>query len=222
MITPALSPQSAKPRSRLHWLRTLKIAVALIVVAGVCVLAVIALTWGNPICDAIEADDSARVEELLRNGRGDLLRGRHHWDSDTPLQYAARGGNAKIVATLIRSGALVNTMNEWCWTPLHYAVACEHVEVARLLLANGAYPNKRDRLNGSAPLHLAAHQGNRALVELLLAHGADPRLRTREYSELHLVDDDPQGALTPADVAQREGYEAIAQLLRKAAENKGE
>ncbi|HRE26167.1 MAG TPA: ankyrin repeat domain-containing protein [Anaerolineales bacterium] len=56
--------------------------------------------------------------------------------------------------------------------PLHAAVAGQHLEVARLLLAAGVDVNARQQ-GGFAPLHAAAQNGHAPLVRLLLQYGAD-------------------------------------------------
>jgi hypothetical protein len=58
------------------------------------------------------------------------------------------------------------------WTPLHYAAYNGHVEIARLLLQNGADLNAKDRY-GSSPLHLSAEQGSVDILHLLVENGAD-------------------------------------------------
>jgi ankyrin repeat protein/truncated hemoglobin YjbI len=54
-------------------------------------------------------------------------------------------------------------------TPLHHAVHCGRVDVARLLLEEGA----RVGTNGVRLIRAAANQGRAGLTDLLLEHGAD-------------------------------------------------
>jgi len=55
---------------------------------------------------------------------------------------------------------------------------------------------------GDTPLHKAAEAGHADVVRVLLASGADARIEDR-------------WGRTPADLAQREGHEAIARLLKR-------
>ncbi len=54
-------------------------------------------------------------------------------------------------------------------TPIHHAVAGNHLSILRTLLDHASEPV----LSGSRALRAAAQRGNREAIELLLAHGAD-------------------------------------------------
>ncbi|EWG41148.1 hypothetical protein FVEG_15238 [Fusarium verticillioides 7600] len=56
-------------------------------------------------------------------------------------------------------------------TPLHPAATFVHISIVKLLLENGAQPNKRGVLYWT-PLHYAARYGRTAVMESLLASGA--------------------------------------------------
>lgn len=62
------------------------------------------------------------------------------------------------------------------FSPLHEACFNNDVEMASLLLKNGAHPNitLRDTKYEIPPLHEACYNGDVKMVELLLNHGADP------------------------------------------------
>lgn len=119
-------------------------------------------------------------------------------DGEAPLHAAARGGHAAIVELLIARGADLGARDRYGVTPLLLSVEASQPGVARLLLARGADANARDAF-GRTPLHQAALQGDRALVALLLDHGADRAVR--------------YGRSTPAQLAAREGYAALAAWL---------
>jgi len=119
-------------------------------------------------------------------------------DGEGPLHAAARGGHGAVVELLIAHGADPGARDRYGVTPLLLAVEASQPDVARLLLAHGADANARDGF-GRSPLHQAALQGDRALAALLLEHGADPAAR--------------YGRSTPAQLAAREGYAALAAWL---------
>ena len=89
-------------------------------------------------------------------------------DERTPLHWAAKAGNAKLVRLLLRSGASPDAADgESGWTALHFAAAYGRAAAARALLAGGA---KRTVLDGERrlPSQCAAEAGNSKLVALLL------------------------------------------------------
>jgi ankyrin repeat protein len=66
----------------------------------------------------------------------------------------------------------VNVKDVNGWTPLHYAAINGHIEIAGLLLQNGAEVNAKDK-NGKTPLHWAAYRGHFDILHLLVENGAD-------------------------------------------------
>jgi len=66
-------------------------------------------------------------------------------------------------------------VNKPDWTPLHYAATRGHRDMMRLLLDNDAYIDS-ESANGTTPLMLAAYSGTPLAVKLLLEEGADPTL----------------------------------------------
>lgn len=91
-----------------------------------------------------------------------------------PLVSAARTGDVKQIATLIRNGADPNQpagVNGW--TPLMHAIHKHQLAAARALIDNGADVNARVHDDGTA-LHMAAGYGYTEMVEMLLEKGANP------------------------------------------------
>ncbi|MCJ1225030.1 hypothetical protein MMC12_001679 [Toensbergia leucococca] len=74
-------------------------------------------------------------------------------------------------------------------TPLHIAVANGHLDIARLLIKNGACVNAATPELGKTPLHLACSQGDLEMCKFLLENGADKDATTEQYAEtsLHLA-----------------------------------
>jgi len=88
---------------------------------------------------------------------------------------------------------------------LHYAAFHGHVEMARLLLANGAdvhataYENNHET---TAAVVLAAWEGGIDMLRLLLEHGADP-------------DSKSSNGVTPLSTATRHGKQDRIDLLKE-------
>ena len=66
----------------------------------------------------------------------------------TALHWATTRGQIAVIELLLRRGALVNSVNEFNWTPLHWACFDKADEAAaRVLIAAGADVNIKDRVS---------------------------------------------------------------------------
>lgn len=144
------------------------------------------------IFDAATYGDLEKVKTLLK-ADPDLVSNRDI-NGYTPVHLAAKNGHKDIVELLLAYKADVNVkatdptaqinalsrehpdenfalpnMRE---TPLHLAVANNHKDVVKLLLANKADVNARE-FGGFTPLLSAVLAGHTDIAELLLASGAD-------------------------------------------------
>ena len=128
---------------------------------------------GNPMLLLAIKDNSEKVIDLLLSDKKidvDLS----NKSGETPLMMASIQGNLALVQTLVlKNKAMVDHIG---WTPLHYACAKGHFDVAQFLVANGA---KVDALSvgNTTPLMMAVQSGNEQLVKLLLDKGADLQIR---------------------------------------------
>ena len=97
-------------------------------------------------------------------------RARNNWGA-TPLHYAYR---AIIIATdIISRRAAIDAETDGGWTPLHYAAwSDDRVQVAELLIGQGADVHARGGDDGWTPLDRAIDREAPKLIELLGRHGA--------------------------------------------------
>ncbi len=91
----------------------------------------------------------------------------------TVLEYAAAGGNPRVVDLLVRHGAPVNGTDNLGQTPLMLAASEGHFRVVQVLVNAGAdvglVAAKKHKKNA---LDFAAASGDWRIVELLVRHGA--------------------------------------------------
>jgi ankyrin repeat protein len=96
-----------------------------------------------------------------------------------PIHAAAEKGKIEKVVTLLQDHPeLVSSIDKFGNTPLHLAALNNQLEVARLLIANGADVNalskKSVRNVGMTPLHAALLSfHHKEMVDLLISRGAD-------------------------------------------------
>ncbi|PTB70469.1 ankyrin [Trichoderma citrinoviride] len=91
-----------------------------------------------------------------------------------PMSDAADKGLQEIVDLYLSHGASMHLFDFTGWTPLHYAVSSNTLDLARHLLDNhGANPNGPP---SKSPIVTAARNGHPRMVELLLSRGADPNI----------------------------------------------
>jgi ankyrin repeat protein len=123
-------------------------------------------------------------------------------DGTTPLYRAALTGNLPAVELLLRAGADPGSCNsDNRWTVLMVAVAQDHPEIVRRLLAQpGIDVNARDE-RGRTALHLAAELGRGAIASLLVEHSG---------SDLNAKD---ERGMTPLAAAAFSGDAEITAIL---------
>jgi hypothetical protein len=91
----------------------------------------------------------------------------------TQLHHCAMNGLTSSVKRLLSIRNInVNVKDLYGKTPLHEAAINGHVEIARLLLQNGAEVNAKNNYV-STPLHFAASHGHVEILHLLVENGAD-------------------------------------------------
>lgn len=117
---------------------------------------------------------------------------------ETPLMYLAIMGETQRANDLITKGAQVNRLG---WTALHYAASKKQVDMAEMLINQGALVNAASA-DGTTALMMAARSGSSKMVNVLLQHGADPTTRSL-------------AKLSAADWAQSNKQTRLAEQLRQ-------
>ena len=152
---------------------------------------------GNPMLVLAIKDRSYKVIDVLLTTKGmdvDLS----NKQGETPLMIASINGDLPLVRTLVLKNKA--QLDHISWTPLHYACAKGHLDIAQFLIANGAKVDSLS-LGGTTPLMMAVQSGNELLVKLLLDKGANLQLRNAE-------------AITAIDIADIYGKPEISEGLR--------
>lgn len=113
--------------------------------------------------------NAMQVRVWLDDTEHDMNLGDDHGFS--PLHWASKEGNSKIVELLLLRGARVNATNRGDDTPLHLAAAHGHRDIVLMLLRQKADVNFTNE-HGNSPLHYACFWGFSDIAEDLLHHGA--------------------------------------------------
>jgi ankyrin repeat protein len=91
---------------------------------------------------------------------------------ETPLHWAARGGDLQVIQLLAQKGAKINAQDALGNTPLHIASDTGNLNGVKALLSIGAAVDIVNE-KGQAPIHLAASSGKIEILEALKEKGAD-------------------------------------------------
>lgn len=145
---------------------------------------------------AARQGDTAAAETLLDHGADIEARTPYQ---RRPLHLAVKGGNAELVGSLLRRGAVPDAAARGL-TPLHDAVHRGNIEVARLLLDHGADVNPTTD-NFRDPLFLSVEIKKPDIIKLLLERGADP--------DSFFTEDPPTSLHLAADNGDVEAIQAL-------------
>ncbi|MXY52546.1 MAG: hypothetical protein F4Y86_08485 [Gammaproteobacteria bacterium] len=165
----------------------------------------------TPLHHAARADSTRCVRALLTAGADVQAIDRHGHE---PLAYAVEANAIQAARALLDAGANCNAAaGHNGGVMLHRALTNRHLDMAELLLEQGASPNRRDHA-GKTALHEAVAIANRSAVELLLRYDPDLTARTRKTRM-------QPGGETPLDYAVRRRQNSIVELIRNAPQQTG-
>jgi ankyrin repeat protein len=116
------------------------------------------------------------------------------------IHDAAQKGDLETVQAMVKADPdLVFSRDRYGYTPLHYAAAFGHTDIAKFLLDNKAQASAV-ATNGGTPLLAAAWKGHADVVKLLLSHKADFNAKAETGN-------------TPLHIAAQEGQQEVVALL---------
>ena len=107
-------------------------------------------------------------------------------DGASPLHYALRWGNVRIIGILLFSSDEKNKSDLFGRSPLHYAaLRTSDMTAIEQAMIGGCDVNNQDKYN-MTPLHFACKTGNLEMVEMLLKHGALMKVTQMFFKTFHI------------------------------------
>ena len=101
---------------------------------------------------------------------------------------------------MIENGALIDVVDKYGQTALHFAAKKGYINIVKLLVDKGAIIDAKDSQYSVTPLHVAATVGHVEIVEYFLANGATIDIKNKNNQ-------------TPLHFAVREGHLEIVKRL---------
>lgn len=127
----------------------------------------------KPIVTAVLQGDEEKVRQaLLRNESPNQTAN----NGQPLLIVAVSAGHIPVVETLLKGGAIVDTVDRESYTALMRATEKNDVDIVEILLRRNANTRGQNR-QGQTALMIAAGRGYAEIVKLLLGKKADPNAR---------------------------------------------
>ncbi|MBN2399641.1 MAG: ankyrin repeat domain-containing protein [Candidatus Aminicenantes bacterium] len=152
--------------------------------------------YSQDIFNAIGKGDMEQVKSIFEKDAGSMNAILDN--AYTTLSFAAMVGNADMVKYLISKNAAVNNADRKIRSPIFHAVYRGHLDVVKLLAANGADMNEATL--GMSLLHSAVMADHMQVAEFLLSAGRN-------------VDEKDNYGLTPLHMAVELGHLELCKLL---------
>lgn len=130
----------------------------------------------------IRSGSTEEVKETVRKDKSAIFVTDRY--GNTLFVLAARYGHNAILSFLNDEWAQWSRVNRYGENALHAAIRYQHPSTAALVISLAekdpdlefdTFINRKDLVNFSTPLHLAAQNCDRQLYDLLVQHGADPK-----------------------------------------------
>ncbi|WP_296349822.1 ankyrin repeat domain-containing protein [Reyranella sp.] len=127
----------------------------------------------KPIVKAVLEGDEEKVRQaLLKNENPNQTA-----NNGTPLLIVAvQSGSIPVVETLLKGGAIVDSIDRENYTALMRATEKNDVDIVEILLRRNASTRPQNR-QGQTALMIASGRGYADIVKLLLDKKADPNMR---------------------------------------------
>ena len=135
------------------------------------VLSLLSAARSQDIFQAFRRDDIQAVKALIE--KSPQVVNSRDAEGQTPLHYAAYGGDSAVVNFLIDHGAKLEIQDIRAKTPLHIAATNDRKDVVAILLRRGAAVDVRDDYERTALVLCARERGHAATARVLLDAGAD-------------------------------------------------
>ena len=133
----------------------------------------------NPICfhyffrfPVLESNKQQRASMLQINNK----------EREELLHLACQNGQFSLIKNLLKAKVDIDAFNTEGLSPLHIAVIKGNIEVAKLLISEGASIDLNDSKWGSSPLLYACQNGRTKIVKMLLENGSDINAKSDEGS----------------------------------------
>ncbi|KAF7939345.1 uncharacterized protein EAE97_007425 [Botrytis byssoidea] len=145
---------------------------------------------GNSVlCHAVICGRTECVKVLIEHGAElEKMSGMY---KQTALSFAAKKGNLEKVKLLLTSGARVDAQDTDGWTPLIWALKCEHPKVVKLLLGEeveSVSSKNRYMEQLDSAMTLACNTGDEDLVEQLLHLGVSSNVQDADSGSTVLIE----------------------------------
>jgi hypothetical protein len=146
---------------------------------------------------AVVAGTSELTEFLFRNGMNPNLLA---WLGVTPLHRFAQRGDIEKAAVFLAHGANLDARDEeFCTTPLGYAVLAGRLRMVEFLLRRGAKVHLPDDREWATPIALAAVRGYDEILRVLRAFEAKGQMPPYDLSSMESLASDIVAAYQSGD-----------------------